>query len=49
MPRRLRGYSAKGKAGGRDLVIQKNGTTLAVIEAVACRNPMTHQSMRDDK
>jgi hypothetical protein len=42
------GYSAKGNPGVRDLVIEKNGTTLAVIEAIVCQNPMTHESMRDN-
>jgi hypothetical protein len=42
------GYSARGNAGERDLVIEKNGTTIAVIEAIACRNPMTHRSMQGD-
>jgi hypothetical protein len=44
----LGGYSAKGNPGERDLVIQKNGTTLAVVEAIVCRNPTTHKSTRDD-
>jgi hypothetical protein len=42
------GYSAKGNAGRRDLLVQKTGTTLAVIEAVMCRYPTTQQSTRDD-
>jgi hypothetical protein len=42
------GYSAKGNAGKRDLVIQSNGWTLAVIEAVVCRNPITYESVKDN-
>jgi len=42
------GYSAKGNAGKRDLVIAKNASTLAVIEAVVCRNPLTYESVQKD-
>jgi hypothetical protein len=42
------GFSRKGNAGRRDLVIQKSTTTLAVVEAIACRNPTTHQSVKGD-
>jgi hypothetical protein len=42
------GYSARGNTGERDLVIEKNGSTIAVIEAIACRNPTTYKSIQDD-
>lgn len=42
------GYSERGNTGERDLVIEKGGSTIAVIEAIVCRNPMTHRSMQDD-
>jgi hypothetical protein len=42
------GYSAKGNTGERDLVIEKSGSTIAVIEAIACRNPTTRKSVHDD-
>jgi hypothetical protein len=42
------GYSAKGNAGKRDLVIEQNGSTVAVIEAVVCRDAMTYRSVQDD-
>jgi hypothetical protein len=42
------GFSARGNAGQRDLVIQSGGWTLAVIEAVVCRDPITHQRAKDD-
>ncbi len=42
------GYSPRGNPGKRDLAIQCNGWTLAVIEALVCRNPVTYQSVKDD-
>lgn len=42
------GYSPKGNPGKRDLAIQCNGWTLAVIEALVCRDPVTYQSAKDD-
>jgi len=42
------GYSPRGNPGKRDLAIQSNGWTLAVIEAVICRDPVTYQSVKDD-
>jgi hypothetical protein len=42
------GYSARGNTGKRDLAIEKNAWTLAVIEAVVCRNPMTYESVQKD-
>jgi tetratricopeptide (TPR) repeat protein len=35
------GFSAKGNAGERDLLLQKDGTTLAVIEAIVCKNAVS--------
>ncbi len=40
------GYSARGNTGKRDLVIEKNSSTLAVIEAIICRNPVTTQTVQ---
>jgi hypothetical protein len=42
------GRTAKGNPGERDLLIQKNGITLAVVEAIVCARPMTHEAMRKD-
>jgi hypothetical protein len=42
------GYSPQGNPGKRDLAIQCNGWTLAVIEAVICRDPITYQSVKDN-
>jgi hypothetical protein len=42
------GFTAKGNPGERDLLVQKSGVTLAIIEAVVCRRPLTHKTMRDD-
>jgi hypothetical protein len=42
------GYSPRGNPGKRDLVIQYSGWTLAVIEAVICRDPVTYQSVKDN-
>jgi hypothetical protein len=42
------GYSARGNAGKRDLVIEQNTSTLAVIEAIVCRRPVTYESMQGD-
>jgi hypothetical protein len=42
------GYSPRGNPGKRDLAIQSNGWTLAVIEAVICRGPVTYQSVKND-
>jgi hypothetical protein len=42
------GWTAKGNPGERDLLVQKNGATLTVLEAVVCGWPVTHASMRQD-
>jgi hypothetical protein len=42
------GFTAKGNPGERDLLIEKNGTTLAVIEAVVCSRPLTQEWMRGE-
>jgi hypothetical protein len=42
------GYSPRGNPGKRDLAIQCNGWTLAVIEALLCRDPVTYQSVEDN-
>jgi hypothetical protein len=42
------GYSPRGNPGKRDLVIQNNGWTLAVIEAVVCRAPVTYQLVKNE-
>jgi len=42
-----RGYALK-KPGEPDLMLMKGNTVLAVIEAVICRLPLTHQQSRDD-
>jgi tetratricopeptide (TPR) repeat protein len=42
------GRTAKGNPGERDLLVQKNGVTIAVVEAVVCGRPMTHEAMRKD-
>ena len=42
------GYSPQGNPGRRDLAIQCNGWTLAVIEAVICQDPITYQSVKDN-
>jgi hypothetical protein len=42
------GWTAKGNPGERDLLVQKNGTTLTVVEAVVCNRPVTQESMRKE-
>jgi len=42
------GLTAAGGPGERDLVVMKDGAVIAVVEAVACRLPLTHAWMRDD-
>jgi hypothetical protein len=42
------GWTAKGNPGERDLLVQKNGATLSVIEAVVCGKPVTQETMRKD-
>jgi hypothetical protein len=42
------GYSAKGNAGERDLLITWGGSVLALIEAVICDQPLTHDAMQAD-
>jgi hypothetical protein len=37
------GFTAKGNPGERDLLIQKDSTILAVIEAVVCKPPVPYQ------
>jgi hypothetical protein len=44
----LGGHTAKGNPGRRDLVIKKEAFELAVIEAVFCREPVTHARIKDD-
>jgi hypothetical protein len=40
------GITAKETTGRRDLVLKKGSTTLAVIEAVLCKRPVTHEWTR---
>ena len=40
------GFTAKGNPGERDLILKKNGTEIAVIEAVVCRPPVSRQNLR---
>lgn len=42
------GVTAKGNQGRRDLVLQKGSSTLAVIEAVICNRPVTHEWSRGE-
>jgi len=42
------GFTAKGNPGERDLLVEKDGATLAIVEAVVCNRPMTHESMRNN-
>jgi hypothetical protein len=42
------GYTAKGGPGERDLIIEKNGSLLAIVEALKCDRPLSHKAMRDD-
>jgi len=42
------GRTAKGNPGERDLLVQKDGITQSVVEAVVCGRPMTHEAMRKD-
>jgi hypothetical protein len=42
------GWTPKGNPGERDLVVQKNGVTLTVVEAVVCGRPVTQESMQKD-
>ena len=42
------GYSAQGNAGERDLLITWGGSVLALIEAVVCARPLTHDAMKAD-
>ncbi len=42
------GRTPKGNPGQRDLLVQKDGITQSVIEAVVCSRPMTHEAMRKD-
>ena len=39
------GFTANGNPGERDLLLQKNTTTLAVIEAVVCKTILPKQSL----
>ena len=39
------GYTAKGNPGERDLLLKKGSTTLAVIEAVVCKNSIPVQKL----
>jgi hypothetical protein len=38
------GFTASGNPGERDLILMQAGTTIAVIEAVVCRNPVTWET-----
>lgn len=42
------GFSGKGNAGERDLLITWGGSVLALIEAVVCSAPLTHDAMKAD-
>jgi len=42
------GFTEKGNSGERDLLVQKNSTTLAVIEAVVCNRSMTQEWSRQE-
>jgi hypothetical protein len=42
------GRTAKGNPGERDLLVQKDGITQSVVEAVVCSRPMTHEAMRKE-
>jgi tetratricopeptide (TPR) repeat protein len=42
------GFTPKANPGERDLVLHRNGTELAVIEAVVCKHPVTQKATRDD-
>jgi hypothetical protein len=39
------GFTAKGNPGERDLLLQKDNATLAVIEAVVCKESVTKQDL----
>ncbi len=39
------GFTAKGNPGERDLLLQKDSTTLAVIEAVVCKTSVGQQNL----
>jgi tetratricopeptide (TPR) repeat protein len=43
------GFTARGNAGERDLVLTKgSATTLAIVEAVVCHRPATHEWARKE-
>jgi hypothetical protein len=42
------GYSANSNAGERDLLVTWGGSVLALIEAVVCAKPLTHDAMKAD-
>ena len=42
------GFSAKGNAGERDLLVTWGSSVLALIEAVVCDKPLTQDAMRAD-
>jgi hypothetical protein len=42
------GFSAKGNAGERDLLITRESSILALIEAVICDKPLTQDAMKAD-
>ena len=42
------GFTDKGNPGERDLLLQKNSSTLAVIEAVVCNRPVTQEWSRQE-
>ncbi|WP_316169052.1 MULTISPECIES: hypothetical protein [unclassified Bradyrhizobium] len=42
------GFTAKGGPGERDLILQKNGTLLAIVEALKCDSPLTQKAMRNN-
>ncbi len=41
------GFTAKGNPGERDLIIQKDSTTLAVIEAVVCNETLDRKNLTE--
>ncbi len=42
------GFTEKGNPGKRDLVLSKGSFELSVIEAVVCKQPVTHQDTREN-
>lgn len=42
------GWTAKGNPGERDFRIEKDGATLAILEALVCSRPVNQETMRKD-